>query len=107
MSAEHQVSIDLNTLLALVSEVAKEDPIDYADFAVDENTLRQACCLGALNILQHASQFKAEELIYVLLSSMAKLIEENVILQAQNIERGSAVRSELVQQILEKAKKGF
>ncbi|MFN7505701.1 MAG: hypothetical protein ACK5Q1_09080, partial [Limnobacter sp.] len=62
-------------------------------------------CLGAMTILQNAAMFKAEDLIYVLLSSMAKLIEENVLLHAQNVERGEQIRSELVVQILERAKK--
>ena len=44
-------------------------------------------------------------LIYVLLSSMAKLIEENVLLHTQNVERGEQIRSELVLNILERAKK--
>jgi hypothetical protein len=37
---------------------------------------------------------------------MAKLIEENVLLHAQNVERGEQIRSELVVQILDRAKKG-
>lgn len=106
MSTTHQVEIDLNTLMLLVNEVVKEDPLDYADLAVDEHALRQACCIGALSILQDASTFKAEDLIYVLLSSIAKLIEENVLLHAQNIERGEKVRNEIVQDILNRARQG-
>ncbi|MFN4328511.1 MAG: hypothetical protein ACK4FF_06515 [Limnobacter sp.] len=106
MSETHRVSIDLETLMALVNEVAREDPLDYADLPVDEAALRQACCLGALNILQHASEFKAEEVLYVLLSAMAKLIEENVLLHAQHIEKGAQIHSNLVRDVLERAKKG-
>lgn len=106
MATTHHVEIDLNTLVLLVNEVAKEDPLDYGDLQVDEMALRHSCCLGAMNILQHASMFKAEDLLYVLLSSMAKLIEENVLLHAQNVERGERIRSELVVQILERARKG-
>lgn len=105
MAETHRVEIDLNVLMRLVGEVAAEDPLDYADLPVDEAALRQACCQGALNILQHAASFNAEDLIYVLLSAMAKLIEENVLLQAQNLERGAQVRGELVAQILERAKR--
>jgi len=107
MATTHQIEIDLNTLVMLVNEVAKEDPLDYGDLAVDEMALRHSCCLGALNILQNAAMFKAEDLIYVLLSSMAKLIEENVLLHTQNVERGEQIRSELVLNILERAKKGI
>ncbi|WP_370263067.1 hypothetical protein [Limnobacter sp.] len=106
MSTTHQVEIDLNTLMMLVNEVVKEDPLDYADLPVDEQALRQACCIGALSILQDASTFKAEDLIYVLLSSIAKLIEENVLLHAQNMERGERIRSEVVQGILARAMRG-
>ena len=106
MATTHQIEIDLNTLVMLVNEVAKEDPLDYGDLPVEEMALRQSCCLGALNILQNASMFKAEDLIYVLLSSMSKLIEENVLLHAKNVERGEKIRSELVVQILDRAKKG-
>ena len=31
MATTHQVEIDLNTLVMLVNEVAKEDPLDYGD----------------------------------------------------------------------------
>lgn len=106
MATPHQVEIDLNTLVMLVNEVAKEDPLDYGDLPVDEMALRHSCCLGALTILQNAAMFKAEDLLYVLLSSMAKLIEENVLLHAQSVEKGEQIRSELVVQILNRAKKG-
>lgn len=106
MATTHQIEIDLNTLVMLVNEVALEDPMDYGDLPVDEMALRQSCCLGALDILQNAAMFKAEDLIYVLLSSMAKLIEENVLLHAQIAERGEDIRSGMVQDILDRAKKG-
>jgi hypothetical protein len=105
MVTAHSIEIDLNTLMMLVNEIAKEDPLDYGDLAVDEMALRHSCCLGALNILQNAATFKAEDLMYVLLSSIAKLIEENVLLHAQNIERGAQIRNDLVIQILNRAKR--
>lgn len=106
MNTQHHVEIDLNTLLELVNEVAKEDPLDYGNLPVDERVLRRTCCMGALHILEHAANFKADELMYVMLSAMAKLIEENVLLHAQSVERGEKIRSEMVQQILNKAMKG-
>lgn len=105
MGADHHVQIDLKTLISLVQEVEKEDPIDYGSLPIDENELRQACCAGALNILQSASLFEAEDVLYVLLCSMAKLLEENVMLHAQNLERGEQVRNYMVKQILEKARR--
>lgn len=105
MSVEHQVQIDLQTLISLVQEVEKEDPIDYGSLPIDEDELRQACCAGALNILQSAALFDAEDVLYVLLCSMAKLLEENVLLHAQNLQRGKQVSNFMVNQILEKARK--
>lgn len=106
MPTTHHVEIDLDILVMLVNEVAQEDPLDYGHLPVDEMALRHSCCLGAMNILKNAAMFKAEDLVYVLLSSMAKLIEENVLLHAQNIEHGEQIRSELVRHILLKAKHG-
>ena len=105
MSVEHQVQIDLQTLMLLVQEVEKEDPIDYGSLPIDEGELRQACCAGALNILQSAALFDAEDVLYVLLCSMAKLLEENVLLHAQNLQRGEQVSNFMVNQILERARK--
>lgn len=105
MGVDHHIQIDLQTLISLVQEVEKEDPIDYGSLPIDENELRQACCAGALNILQSAALFEAEDVLYVLLCSMAKLLEENVMLHAQNLERGEQVRNYMVKQILDKAKR--
>ncbi|MDH4395357.1 MAG: hypothetical protein QE278_06745 [Limnobacter sp.] len=105
MGAAHHVQIDLQTLITLVQEVEREDPIDYGSLPIDEAELRQACCAGALNILQSAALFEAEDVLYVLLSSMAKLLEENVLLHAQNLERGEGINNYMVKQILEHAKR--
>ena len=105
MGVDHHIQIALQTLISLVQEVEKEDPIDYGSLPIDENELRQACCAGALNILQSAALFEAEDVLYVLLCSMAKLLEENVMLHAQNLERGEQVRNYMVKQILDKAKR--
>jgi hypothetical protein len=105
MADARQVHIDLQTLISLVQEVEKEDPIDYGSLPIDETELRHACCAGALNILQSAALFEAEDVLYVLLCSMSKLLEENVMLHAQNLERGEVVNNFMVKQILERAKR--
>ncbi len=105
MGASHHVQIDLQTLITLVQEVEKEDPIDYGSFPIDETELRKACCMGALNILQSAALFEAEDVLYVLLCSMAKLLEENVMLHAHNLERGEQVDNYMVKQILDRARR--
>lgn len=105
MSESHHVQIDLQTLISLVREVEREDPIDYGSLPVDEGELRQACCAGVLNILQSAALFDAEDVIYVLLCSMAKLLEENVMLHAQNLERGEQITNYMVKQILERVRR--
>lgn len=105
MSVDHHVQIDLQTLISLVKEVEREDPIDYGSLPIDENELRQACCAGALNVLQSAALFEAEDVLYVLLCSMAKLLEENVLLHTQNLERGQQIGNVMVKQILERARR--
>lgn len=104
MPTTQHVQIDLDTLVSLVTEVVREDPIDYGHCAVDEEALRRACCSGALRILQNAAMHDAEDVLYVLLSAMAKLLEENVVLHAQNQERGQAIQNGLVQDILNRAR---
>lgn len=105
MDTTHDIAIDLPTLIDLVSEVVKMDPIDYGNLAVDENKLRETCCLASLNMLAAANGFSAEDSIYVLMTSLAKLLEENVVLHAHNLKQGEQIQNSLVKQILDRAGK--
>lgn len=105
MDTIHAIEVDLPTLMELVTEVVKMDPIDYGDLSIDEAKLRETCCLAALQVLSTASNFNAQDAMYVMVTSLAKMLEENVILHAHQLKHGEEIQNSMVRQILNKVSK--
>ncbi len=95
MGTTHHVAVDLNTLMNVVDELCSNDPPDYADLPIDETELRQACCEGALRVLQHAAELKADEFVYMMLGAITKLLEENALLYAKQMQRAGLNQEDL------------
>jgi hypothetical protein len=73
------------SLLTLLAEVEKEDPIEFADLPYDEADLRTLACLHVAEFLQSAeyTNMSAEDREKVMAATMAKLILENLVLNAR------------------------
>jgi hypothetical protein len=73
------------SLRTLLDEVEKEDPIEFADLPFDEDDLRNLACLNVAEFLQsedYANMSNADR-EKVMAASMAKLILENLVLNAR------------------------
>lgn len=73
------------SLLALLEEVEKEDPIEFADLPYDEADLRNLACLHVAEFLQSGeyADMSVEDREKVMATSMAKLILENMVLNTR------------------------
>ena len=74
-----------DTLLQLMAEVEKEDPIDYADLPFDDRALRQLACrlIAERSEQLEASGMPMEALLATMWASTAKLVLENLVLNAR------------------------
>ncbi|MEM5429050.1 hypothetical protein [Cupriavidus oxalaticus] len=74
-----------DTLLQLMAEVEKEDPIDYADLPFDDRALRQLACrlIAERSEQMEASGMPTEALLATMWASTAKLVLENLVLNAR------------------------
>lgn len=74
-----------DTLLQLMAEVEKEDPIDYADLPFDDSALRQLACrlIAERSEQMEASGLPTEALLATMWASTAKLVLENLVLNAR------------------------
>ncbi|CAG2143719.1 hypothetical protein [Cupriavidus plantarum] len=72
-------------LLQLMAEVEKEDPIDYADLPFDDAGLREIACrlIAARSQEIEASGMSVDALLATLWASTAKLVLENIVLNAR------------------------
>jgi hypothetical protein len=74
-----------DTLLQLMTEVEKEDPIDYADLPFDDTALRRLACrlIAERSSEMEASGLPVEALLATMWASTAKLVLENLVLNAR------------------------
>lgn len=73
------------SLLTLLAEVEKEDPIEFADLPYDEADLRNLACLHVAEFLQSEeyTNMSVDDREKVMAATMAKLILENLVLNAR------------------------
>ncbi len=74
-----------DTLMQLMVEVEKEDPIDYANLPFDDGALRTLVChlIAERSTALEASGMPAEALLATMWASTAKLVLENMVLNAR------------------------
>ncbi|WP_244786935.1 hypothetical protein [Cupriavidus pauculus] len=72
-------------LLQLMVEVEMADPIDYANLPFDDEALRALACrlIAERSIELEASGLSQEALVATLWASTAKLVLENIVLNAR------------------------
>lgn len=72
------------TLLELLMEVEKEDPIDFSGLPFEENDLRQLACLNVSELMTGwPNDSSAEARDMIMAATIARLVLENMVLQAR------------------------
>lgn len=70
------------TLLELLQEVEKEDPIDFTGLPFDETDLRQLACLNVAELMNNwPPDSAASDRDMVMAATVARLVLENMVLQ--------------------------
>lgn len=69
------------TLLELLVEIEKEDPIDFSGLPFDQQDLRQLACLNVAELMQTWPHDEARDM--VMAATIARLVLENMVLQAR------------------------
>lgn len=72
------------TLLELLKEVETEDPIDFSGLPFDADDLRRLACLNVSELMNRWPQDSNGEVHEMIMAAaIAKLILENMVLQAR------------------------
>lgn len=72
------------TLLELLKEVEKEDPIDFTGLPFEENDLRLLACLNVLELMSNwPADTDAEGRDMIMAATITRLVLENMVLQAR------------------------
>lgn len=74
-----------DTLMQLMVEVEKEDPIDYANLPFDDAMLREAVCrlIAERSEQMENAGMSVDALLATMWASTAKLVLENMVLNAR------------------------
>lgn len=70
-------------LFELLTEVEKEDPIDFSGLPFDANDLRRLACLNVMEIIGHWAQEPVEERELIMAATVVRLVLENMVLNAR------------------------
>lgn len=80
--------IDLDTVIELMQEVEREDPIDWADLSIDESTATQVIVSSMID--QYARSWLSlseHDRALAMLATMSKLVLENFVLNVRLRQR--------------------
>jgi len=79
------MKITVEQIVELAQQVETEDPIDWADLSIDENT---AYTLIAAGMLEHFNSVSSiDEKILMLLATTVKLSVENFVLNTKLLQK--------------------
>ena len=92
-------------LAALMLEVEKEDPIDFADLPFDDAELRQLVASHLCEMAAAMEKFSTEDKLLTLLAVSAKLVLENLVLNVQLLRRHGMPVSDSVEGLLSRLRK--
>lgn len=92
-------------LAALMLEVEKEDPIDFADLPFDDADLRQLVASHLCEMAAAMEKFSTEDKLLTLLAVSAKLVLENLVLNVQLLRRHGMPVSDSVEGLLSRLRK--
>lgn len=83
-----QIDIDLETLVGVARTVEAQDPIDWGMLSVDEETAYRM--IGTSIIEMYNTEWKNledKQLMYVALSTIIKLVVENMVLNIKLLSK--------------------
>jgi hypothetical protein len=92
-------------LAALMLEVEREDPIDFADLPFGEDELRGLVAAHLCEMAAAMENFSTEDKLMTLLAVSAKLVLENLVLNVQLLRRHGLPISDSVQELLSRLRK--
>ena len=92
-------------LAALMLEVEKDDPIDFADLPFDDAELRQLVASHLCEMAAAMEKFSTEDKLLTLLAVSAKLVLENLVLNVQLLRRHGLPVSDSVEGLLSRLRK--
>lgn len=92
-------------LAALMLEVEKEDPIDFADLPFRDDELRALVASHLCEMAAAMENFSTEDKVMTLLAVSAKLVLENLVLNIQLLRRHGLPVSESVEGLLARLRK--
>ncbi|MBZ2206078.1 hypothetical protein [Massilia soli] len=92
-------------LAALMLEVEKDDPIDFADLPFDDAELRQLVASHLCEMAAAMEKFSTEDKLLTLLAVSAKLVLENLVLNVQLLRRHGLPVSDGVEGLLSRLRK--
>ena len=92
-------------LAALMREVEREDPIDFADLPFAEDDLRALVANHLCDMAAAMDNFSTEDRLLTLLAVSAKLVLENLVLHVQLLRRHGLPVSEDVDALLGRLRK--
>ncbi|ABE49162.1 conserved hypothetical protein [Methylobacillus flagellatus KT] len=76
--------MNAQTLMQLLLEVEREDPIDFSGLPFDVDDLRRLACLNVVEIMQQLrAGNSAEDGEMVMAATVTRLVLENMVLQAR------------------------
>jgi len=89
-------------LAALMQEVEREDPIDFADLPFPEDALRNLVASHLCDMAAAMDNFSTEDRLMTLLAVSAKLVLENLVLHVQLLTRHGLPVGENVAALLDR-----
>lgn len=76
-------SMNPQILCELLTELEKEDPIDFSGLPFDHNDLRQLACLNVAELMSGWPQDQADGREMIMAATIARLVLENMVLNAR------------------------
>lgn len=70
-------------LFELLSELEKEDPIDFSGLPFDENDLRKLACLNVAELMSSWPHDHGNEREMIMAATIARLVLENMVLNTR------------------------
>jgi hypothetical protein len=82
------MEIDLETVITLMQEVEREDPIDWADLRIDESAATRVIVSSMIDQYRNSWQSLPEsDRALAILATMSKLVLENFVLNVRLRQR--------------------
>ena len=82
------MQIELDTVLMLMSEIEREDPVDWADLRIDESAAARVIASSMIEQYRRDySVLSGQDRDYAIIATMSKLVLENFVLNVRLRQR--------------------